>query len=924
MAAPTVYTNTTAPAGTGLFAGLKFWIAQRVPIRSQLIKEVVSNGGQVVPLEKQADMLIADPVRKDVPPGSYSWQFIDFSVGRGRLEDRETHLIIPGGISRPAGAGASVPAKKSRMAFSAEDDDILTRWVLSKDRQGAYVSGNDIYKELEKKVSQSAFSSEPARLLADQEQNPRHTWQSWRDRWVKKLDREPGRQQKYLEVMRHENRTGGAQVKVESSPQPTAETLVNTQPPPPSRSLASSRQPVSSISNRHTGNSVLSRTRFTKEDDRALRRFCEEAARDQKSLSGNSIYIDFAENHPRHSWQSWRDRWVRHLSLRDEDESDEEEPEEVPRSAVPARTPASRTNGHGMSSANRAHTNGHSSPALARGNRVSNGRLAQANETRRLNGSASGIRQSIAVTPSRGAQQTAARQPSVSVKEEDEDSDDPTRVDLPAAIRGESVDAAAHHIKRDPDEDQGHAKQDAQSSPLRSARPRAPANAAGLPKTRTNDEQRDRLSDDLRASSEEESVEDELIRIRPQRSIRDQFFLDLDSFMDATGAKIDVRPRIGSRSIDIWDLYKAMASQKVPAAAVDWEEVATALGFDWVMNPQVTRQLKMTYESQLREFEASLRAFAEFDAVDDEDEEEAVEDEVPVMEAEEIQDSQEEVVLESRLSGLKRALQKAVGIKPAPVTPPKRKQADHDLDAAVSSGNRHGFAESKRRRTDMSSPAAARDHGHLLHSDTQMSMDVTPSQQLRSEMANVTPIPYRGEQATARHSASDPTAQGERAKRASSYVTADDDAEGEGEDEQIVRDSQSDDSGDPPGKLLSSEDVERFESMGYDRDVVLQAFKATNITAGNAGFVMEHIRQHREIPEGHAGIWTDRDDKELAFVDDVAAEQDRGEAAAGRIKRAEVALARLEEKHGEAGLALRREFLMSWEDVLARSAEVLE
>jgi hypothetical protein len=151
MSAPIPSSGAPASKSEQLFSGIKFWVAHRVPIRSNLLKMVEENGGEVVALEKQATMLIADHARRDVPPGSYSWQFIEFSVSRGRLEDAETHLIVPAGISRPV--GASQPAKRSRTIFTAEDDDVLTKWVMKCERKGGSAAGNKIYKDLETKVT---------------------------------------------------------------------------------------------------------------------------------------------------------------------------------------------------------------------------------------------------------------------------------------------------------------------------------------------------------------------------------------------------------------------------------------------------------------------------------------------------------------------------------------------------------------------------------------------------------------------------------------------------------------------------------------------------------------------------------------------------------------------------------------------------
>ncbi|RMZ68735.1 transcription factor [Pyrenophora seminiperda CCB06] len=172
MAGATVYKDVAEDMESGssakLFAGKKFWVAQRVPIRNHIINDIKSNGGEIVILEKNADYLIADRFRRDCPPGSISYEFIEQSIKQGALADPDDHPAgRPVGEAREAGA-IHQPARTRRAAYTAEEDRILYNWVRDKQSKGTYESGNEIYKELEQKC-------------------PRHTWQSWRDRWLKKL-----------------------------------------------------------------------------------------------------------------------------------------------------------------------------------------------------------------------------------------------------------------------------------------------------------------------------------------------------------------------------------------------------------------------------------------------------------------------------------------------------------------------------------------------------------------------------------------------------------------------------------------------------------------------------------------------------------------------------------------------------------------
>ena len=150
-----------------LFFGLKLWFSHTVPQRNRFIDDVRANGGEVVPLEKQADISLFDHARKNLPAISngYSYQFVEKSLRKGALEDLEEYRL--GTITRanrPIGS-VTVASKGSRIPFTEVDDQVLWNWV--KPHQGTRGEmGNKLFQQLE-------------------EINPRHTYQSWRDRWLK-------------------------------------------------------------------------------------------------------------------------------------------------------------------------------------------------------------------------------------------------------------------------------------------------------------------------------------------------------------------------------------------------------------------------------------------------------------------------------------------------------------------------------------------------------------------------------------------------------------------------------------------------------------------------------------------------------------------------------------------------------------------
>lgn len=153
-----------------LFEGQKIWFSDYVPQR-QWFKEIVeANAGTVVKIEKQADIRLVDHKRKSLPPGAYSYRYVELSYRNGRLENLQDHLAGPPvGTVRPVGS-VTIASRGKRVPFTAEDDQFLYNWVQPHRGQKGEL-GNELYKALE---------------LA----NPRHTFQSWRDRWVKYVSKE--------------------------------------------------------------------------------------------------------------------------------------------------------------------------------------------------------------------------------------------------------------------------------------------------------------------------------------------------------------------------------------------------------------------------------------------------------------------------------------------------------------------------------------------------------------------------------------------------------------------------------------------------------------------------------------------------------------------------------------------------------------
>ncbi|OIW25271.1 hypothetical protein CONLIGDRAFT_86917 [Coniochaeta ligniaria NRRL 30616] len=111
----------------------------------------------------------------------------------------------------------------------------------------------------------------------------------------------------------------------------------------------------------------------------------------------------------------------------------------------------------------------------------------------------------------------------------------------------------------------------------------------------------------------------------------------------------------------------------------------------------------------------------------------------------------------------------------------------------------------------------------------------------------------------------------------------------------------------PPQGLSIFETMDYYISLGYKRQHVIDAFKAT-LTWGLAAVVMQELKAGRGIPDNWEGVWTAKDDMDLKFVLEVEGEvearrRERGgqgpdREARVRVRRAERLRRRLEVKHG--------------------------
>ncbi|KAI0518065.1 TRF2-interacting telomeric protein/Rap1 C terminal domain-containing protein [Xylaria bambusicola] len=259
--------NSSTDVGAGVFRGLKFWVTARVPHRKACVDTIEKNGGTVILKEGNADLLICDPAKQPVP-GSYSYQLVSDAIKEGSLDSKDNYLCESLAASSGISNKPAPKTKLTRVAFTEDDDSILTKYVLEMERLGYSTSGNEIYRQFA-------------------EEHTRHTWQSWRDRWAKKLKNLP-----------HPSFSDRDQ-----SPK------VKTAAVAPSQGVTASSSPV-----------ARSRARFTTEEDEILLETIHHAIENHEAWNGYPPYKRLASELPQRTYSSWRDRALNHVARQYKDQ----------------------------------------------------------------------------------------------------------------------------------------------------------------------------------------------------------------------------------------------------------------------------------------------------------------------------------------------------------------------------------------------------------------------------------------------------------------------------------------------------------------------------------------------------------------------------------------------------------------------------
>lgn len=130
------------------------------------------------------------------------------------------------------------------------------------------------------------------------------------------------------------------------------------------------------------------------------------------------------------------------------------------------------------------------------------------------------------------------------------------------------------------------------------------------------------LEADLVAYSQEHEQQEEanaLVEAMPQlnRNMMDQFYGDLQNYIEFTGADINQNPLICGFRIDLWDLYRIAKQQDCEPEQRDMRVVADELGLDWNKFPEIPKTLQQFYHQNLTDFEDAMDKFENDDILSD-------------------------------------------------------------------------------------------------------------------------------------------------------------------------------------------------------------------------------------------------------------------------------------------------------------------
>ncbi|KAG6125876.1 hypothetical protein E4U12_006925 [Claviceps purpurea] len=802
-----------AQAATGgqLFKDMTFWVAR------------TKNGGVVTHLENEADFRIADHCRKkkEVIPDSISYEFITDSVKNGVTQLPDRYLIHP-----PFDQGTQESRKRTRTTFSPAEDAALLIYVEShtKDR-----TGNHIYK---------VFA----------ESNPRHTWQSWRNRYMKTLFRYPSHQREKLRSLG----TKAPAPAPAPAPVPAPVPVPVPVPADPATTLAACPSPQRK----------LTMSASAKGNPR------------QPSASPDSTLAESKEheaeiedknhrNHFENEIRTFIEESRRSVSLYPEVEGQSFHLYELARAVVAQKVANEQVDWRRV-----AEDLGY--------------------DLKQNQGVANGLKKCF-------------------------------EKNLAAFFEAcRLIQAKLNERESSPSQSEEDGSSPAQS-------------------------EEDGTSP---AQSEEDGTESEA-------HDEDRFYQDLEDYQDRSGLPVKRESEVGGKRLEFWHLGQAVLEHRESNGEVDWRSVAEDLEakYDWRQDQEVVDELKECFKENLAALFEKVFGVLEKGEAAQEHEEDEFQSNLDSPERQlypssppvgpsghkrplDDDDDDDDPVYLPEKSAKRRRLDRTAEIPstpeeilgiPSSCTPTGskfRQQKEDEEEDEEDIEEIYGYAPPVMSSSDLTPPPGT------SHSDF---ADVTPSPEPNFQALNVEPIPLdlapsrsvgrpqqsdHAEPLQQRQSASDAN-NASRIKRRflpSSFYkppSQDSPAQEAGNTSQQPSQPESPDRRASSSEPTILECIGNYEAQGFSRDIVMEALRRTSLRPGRrAEHLMELLSMNEEVPFDIGGVWTDRDDLGLRWADCALA---RESCATEFMKaRAKEQLECLVRKHTEKEIDLRRRYLESF------------
>ena len=173
---------------TNIFAGGKFYVSLQVPECNKVKATIRDHGGEVTTKEADAHYLLFDPDKAHkAPNGALNYRIILDSVKEKCFQNQDRYRLQNIG---PRPVGSIRPIKTRRAKFTAEED--ITIWTLANDYEAGKIAPGkaEMWKNLERQVNDWELRN-TLQFKGNCNQNPRHTWQSYQDRYTKILKHNP-------------------------------------------------------------------------------------------------------------------------------------------------------------------------------------------------------------------------------------------------------------------------------------------------------------------------------------------------------------------------------------------------------------------------------------------------------------------------------------------------------------------------------------------------------------------------------------------------------------------------------------------------------------------------------------------------------------------------------------------------------------